>query len=253
MRNDSTHQSAISKFPDRIGTEYLSKQIHCWWQLTAFASLAIGRVAMHRVRHLLKMVNEMLNGKSQQNFEFLFLLFCGQFWTLAELSSMHRRTLNVHWNVPFGRIGFVAARKNRWTMWWCFPSKCVQIILVHRDAVHGSYFSSLFGIPLVFEENQTDSLIDAMLTANSTDAAAAALANDANSELYIDADEMQTFFHFIGRRSARFSDEAEHLLRDYFMATRLNRATLLSPRSLAILRQMSECHAKLCLRDCVYR
>lgn len=75
----------------------------------------------------------------------------------------------------------------------------------------------------------------------------------ADDELHIDAHEMQTFFYLIGRRPVRFSDEAELLIKDYFLSSRLNRATLLSQRALGILRQMSACHAKLCLRDFVQR
>lgn len=110
--------------------------------------------------------------------------------------------------------------------------------------------SSVFGIPIVFEEHQTDSLINKMLTESS---GRDILAEDANNELYIDADDMRTFFYYIGQRPVRFSDEAEHLIKEYFVTSRLNRATLLSQRALGILRQMSACHAKLCLRDLVQR
>lgn len=110
--------------------------------------------------------------------------------------------------------------------------------------------SSVFGIPVVFEENLTDSLIDAMLEANcgrdESD-------DDTEDELHISAADMKIFFNIIGQRPVDFSIEAESLIKEYFMATRLQRATLFSQRALEILRKMSACHAKLCLRDYVHR
>lgn len=102
----------------------------------------------------------------------------------------------------------------------------------------------------MFEENVADSLLDKMLAASATRYKSA---DDDSSWLNIDVEDMRNYFYAIGRRPVRFSDEAELLMKEYFLSSRLNRCTLLSQHALRVLRQMSACHAKLCMRDYVHR
>lgn len=83
--------------------------------------------------------------------------------------------------------------------------------------------NSIFGIPIILEDNGADSITDFIL-----DQAIKGRPADVEDELNISQTDMLSFLRFAGNLTTEMSSEAEDLLNKYFVATRSDRPGKLS-------------------------
>ncbi|XP_058811277.1 minichromosome maintenance domain-containing protein 2 [Topomyia yanbarensis] len=107
-------------------------------------------------------------------------------------------------------------------------------------------FLNTFGIPIVLPEETTSSVIDFILEKSLVNA-------PAEQEALISEDDVRQFLAMLYYQQVSISADAEKLLSEYFVVTRLNTPEFLTQASLSALRKLTEAHARLCFRNVASR
>ncbi|XP_034490233.1 uncharacterized protein LOC117793901 [Drosophila innubila] len=101
----------------------------------------------------------------------------------------------------------------------------------------------IFGLPVYMDEQVNDVMWDFVLREHSRDSS-----NLAKDALHIPIDDMQTLLELIQQRQVIFTQPAEHLLKKYYIISRVQQPTAFSSKTYIVLKQFAESLAKLAMR-----
>ncbi|XP_053681625.1 minichromosome maintenance domain-containing protein 2 [Sabethes cyaneus] len=123
-----------------------------------------------------------------------------------------------------------------WTC-WNYTRKAKQ------DLTAVLTFLNAFGIPVVLPEETPASVVDFILERSLVGF------ESADQEVLVSEQDVRQFLKMMYCQEVSFSEEAEQLLGDYFVTTRLTVPESLTQTSFFALRKLTEAHARLCFRN----
>ncbi|XP_026838371.1 histone-lysine N-methyltransferase 2D [Drosophila erecta] len=101
----------------------------------------------------------------------------------------------------------------------------------------------IFGLPIYMGAQVSKSLWNLIIQQHSAEGQ-----NAGNDGLNIPEDDMRMLIHLLHQRKTTFTDGAQHMLQKYYVISRKERPTVFSSKTYVVLKQFSECFAKLALR-----
>ncbi|XP_055525043.1 minichromosome maintenance domain-containing protein 2 [Wyeomyia smithii] len=108
-------------------------------------------------------------------------------------------------------------------------------------------FLNTFGIPIVLPEETPSSVIDFILERS------LASFEPADQAVLVSGTDVRQFLKLMYHQEVSFTEEAEKLLGDYFVTTRLTVPESLTQASFLALRKLTEAHARVCFRNVATR
>ncbi|XP_037937857.1 uncharacterized protein LOC119671344 [Teleopsis dalmanni] len=123
-----------------------------------------------------------------------------------------------------------------WAHWRAFKNNA-------RDQQMFNKFIKIFGLPIYVDEDNHEVLVDYILQQSSINTYESTI-----DDLSISNEDMRHFLAIISKRTVDFTQEAERLLQEYFVASRIERPGCLTKQSFVTIKQFSESFAKLSFR-----
>ncbi|KAM7346688.1 meiotic 218 isoform 2-T4 [Cochliomyia hominivorax] len=123
-----------------------------------------------------------------------------------------------------------------WTHWRSFKYGV-------KDHQIFNKFLKIFGIPIFVSDESHETLIDYTL-----EQASIRIFESTVDNLSINEDDMRNFLVYVSQNEVDLTQDAEMLLKDYFVTSRSNRPECLTKQSYIMLKQLAESFAKLSLR-----